>query len=103
VRVESVDYDDAAARAAVQAHGHDLVLAVSADFAAHLAAGTPAAVLQEIQAQIARIKATKEFRDRVDFEGAVVLEGTSADFAALIREQAEKWGKVIRTSGIKPE
>jgi len=65
--------------------------------------GTPAAVLQEIQAQIARIKATKEFRDRVDFEGAVVLEGTSADFAALIREQAEKWGKVIRTSEIKPE
>jgi tripartite-type tricarboxylate transporter receptor subunit TctC len=65
--------------------------------------GTPAPVLQEIQAQIARIKATKEFRDRVDFEGAVVLQGTSADFAALIREQAEKWGKVIRGSGVKPE
>src|SRR5207302_9851547 len=45
VRVESVDYDPAAARAAVQAHRHELVLAVSADFAAHLAAGTPAAVL----------------------------------------------------------
>ena len=45
VQVESVDYDPAAARAAVQAHRHELVLAVSADFAAHLAAGTPAAVL----------------------------------------------------------
>jgi sodium transport system permease protein len=45
VRVESVDYDPAAARAAVRAHTHELVLAVSADFAAHLAAGTPAAVL----------------------------------------------------------
>src|SRR5882762_935582 len=45
VKVESVDYDAAAARAAVQAHGHDLVLAVSADFAAQLAAGRPAPML----------------------------------------------------------
>jgi len=45
VRVESVDYDAAAARAAVQAHAHELVLAVSADFAAHLAVGTPAPIL----------------------------------------------------------
>jgi len=45
VRVESVDYDDAAARAAVRSHGHELVLAVSADFAAHLGSGTPAALL----------------------------------------------------------
>jgi len=30
-------------------------------------------------------------------------EGTSAEFAALIRAPAEKWGKVIRAAGIKPE
>ena len=65
--------------------------------------GTPATVLEEIRAQLARITATREFRERVDFEGAVVLEGSSADFAALIRAQAEKWGKVIRASGIRPE
>jgi len=65
--------------------------------------GTPAAVLEEIHAQLARITATKEFRERVEFEGAVPLEGTSADFAELIRVQAAKWGKVIRTAGIRPE
>jgi tripartite-type tricarboxylate transporter receptor subunit TctC len=65
--------------------------------------GTPAPVLAEIHAQIARVTATREFRERVDFEGAVVLGGASADFAALIREQAEKWGKVIKASGVKPE
>ena len=65
--------------------------------------GTPEPVLAEIHAQIARITATREFRERVDFEGAVVLEGTSAEFAALIRAQSEKWGKVIRGAGIKPE
>ena len=65
--------------------------------------GTPEPVLAEIHAQIARITATGEYRERVDFEGAVVLEGTPAEFAALIRVQSEKWGKVIRASGIKPE
>jgi tripartite-type tricarboxylate transporter receptor subunit TctC len=65
--------------------------------------GTPEAVLAQIHAQLARITATTEFRERVDFEGAVVLEGSSSDFASLIREQSEKWGKVIRAAGIKPE
>jgi len=65
--------------------------------------GTPEPVLAEIHAQIARITATREFRERVDFEGAVVLEGTPAEFAALIRAQSEKWGMVIRATGIRPE
>jgi tripartite-type tricarboxylate transporter receptor subunit TctC len=65
--------------------------------------GTPAPVLAEIHAQIARITATREFRERVDFEGAVVLEGTPAEYAALIRAQSEKWGKVIREAGVKAE
>jgi len=50
-----------------------------------------------------RLAATREYRERIEFEGAVPLEGTSAEFAALIRAQAEKWGKLIRASGIKPD
>jgi tripartite-type tricarboxylate transporter receptor subunit TctC len=65
--------------------------------------GTPEAVLEEIRAQIARVTATREYRERIEFEGAVPLEGPPAEFAALIRAQAEKWGKLIRASGIKPE
>ncbi len=44
VTVGPVDYDAAAARAAVQTHREELVLSVEADFAAHLAAGLPAPV-----------------------------------------------------------
>lgn len=65
--------------------------------------GTPEAVIDEIRAQIARVAATREWRERLEFEGAVPLEGTPAEFAALIRAQGEKWGKLIRASGIKPE
>jgi tripartite-type tricarboxylate transporter receptor subunit TctC len=65
--------------------------------------GTPEAVIEEIRTQIARIAATREWRERIEFEGAVPLEGTPAEFAVLIRAQGEKWGKLIRASGIKPE
>jgi tripartite-type tricarboxylate transporter receptor subunit TctC len=65
--------------------------------------GTPESVLAEIHAQIARIAATREYRERIEFEGAVPIDGAPAEFAALIRAQAEKWGKLIRASGIKPE
>jgi tripartite-type tricarboxylate transporter receptor subunit TctC len=65
--------------------------------------GTPETVLKEIHAQIARVTATREFHERIDFEGAVVLQGTPEEFAALIRSQSDKWGKLIKASGIKPE
>jgi sodium transport system permease protein len=44
IEIAPVDYDDTAARAAVHAHRYRQVLEVSADFAAHLKAGSPAAV-----------------------------------------------------------
>jgi len=31
------------------------------------------------------------------------VPGTPQDFAAFIKSETEKWGRVIRTSGIKPE
>jgi sodium transport system permease protein len=64
VTVVPVAYDDAAARAAVRAHRHALVLAVAGDFGARLAAGDPAALAlysdsSELQdsADIGRVRA----------------------------------------------
>jgi tripartite-type tricarboxylate transporter receptor subunit TctC len=65
--------------------------------------GTPAPVINEIHRQIARITAERDYLVRVDFEGAVALEGTPAEFTALIRTQSDKWGKLIKAAGIRPE
>jgi hypothetical protein len=35
--------------------------------------------------------------------GATILSGSTADFAKLIADEAEKWGKVVKFSGMKPE
>ena len=50
--------------------------------------GTPDAVLEEIRTQIARVAATREFRKRLEFEGAVPLQGTSAAVDLLDRDRA---------------
>ena len=33
----------------------------------------------------------------------MVLAGSSADFGKLIADETEKWGKVVKFAGIKPE
>jgi tripartite-type tricarboxylate transporter receptor subunit TctC len=35
--------------------------------------------------------------------GAVPVAMTSANFGKLIAEETEKWGKVVRLSGAKPD
>jgi len=35
--------------------------------------------------------------------GASLLPGSAADFGNLVAAETEKWGKVIRFAGIKPE
>jgi tripartite-type tricarboxylate transporter receptor subunit TctC len=35
--------------------------------------------------------------------GGTVLPGSPADFGKLIADETEKWGKVIRAAGIRPE
>jgi tripartite-type tricarboxylate transporter receptor subunit TctC len=45
--------------------------------------------------------ATPAMRARFAVLGASVLPGSPADFGALIADETEKWGKVIRAANIK--
>ena len=35
--------------------------------------------------------------------GGETMPGSPADFGKLIRDETEKWGKVVRAGGLKPE
>jgi hypothetical protein len=35
--------------------------------------------------------------------GSTALSGSPADFGKLIADETEKWAKVIKSAGIKPE
>jgi tripartite-type tricarboxylate transporter receptor subunit TctC len=64
---------------------------------------TPAAIIdtlnKEIHAALADPKILARFADL----GGTVLTGSPAAFAKLVADETEKWGKVIKFAGIKPE
>jgi tripartite-type tricarboxylate transporter receptor subunit TctC len=54
---------------------------------------------REINAALADPKIKARLADL----GGTALAGSPADFTKLIAEETEKWGKVIKFAGIKPE
>ena len=54
---------------------------------------------REIDAALAAPKLKAQLADL----GGTVLPGSPADFAKLIVDETEKWGKVVRAAGIKVE
>jgi tripartite-type tricarboxylate transporter receptor subunit TctC len=66
-------------------------------------AGTPRSIVQRLNTEIARIVADPAQRERMlagDFEPTT---STPEQFAAFIKSETAKWGKVVKASGAKPE
>ena len=64
-------------------------------------AGTPAAIVNALNAAINEGMKTQEMQGTVKRLGAVPLLGTPAEFASFIAAQNEKWRLVARTANIK--
>ena len=65
--------------------------------------GTPADIVEKLNKEINAALADPRMRARLADLGGSVLTGSPADFGRLIADETEKWGKVIRAAGIKPE
>jgi len=65
--------------------------------------GTPAEVVDKLNREVNAILAEPDKKKRLAELGASLLPGTPADFAKLLADETEKWGKVIRFAGIKAE
>jgi tripartite-type tricarboxylate transporter receptor subunit TctC len=64
-------------------------------------AGTPAAAVDRLSRELNGIVATPAFREAMDKNGAEPISNTPAQFATLIREEADRYGKVVKALGIK--
>jgi len=64
-------------------------------------AGTPAATIQKINAEVGAILKDPEIVKKMNGFGFDLVGGTPADFGALIKGEAERWTPVVRKLGIK--
>ena len=67
------------------------------------AAGTPPDIVATLNREIAAIIADPGFHQRMTAIGVDVVGTTPAAYATILRDDYEKWGKVIAAAGIKPE
>ncbi|MFN0040824.1 MAG: Bug family tripartite tricarboxylate transporter substrate binding protein [Burkholderiales bacterium] len=66
-------------------------------------AGTPNAILDRLQREIASALADPAVRDKFLANGLEPRSSTSAEFAAFIREEITKWAPVVKYSGATPD
>jgi tripartite-type tricarboxylate transporter receptor subunit TctC len=64
---------------------------------------TPTAIVNELNDKINAIVAESKIKVQLLGLGATPKSMTPTDFGKLIADQTEKWAKVIKLAGIKPE
>ena len=64
---------------------------------------TPAEIVDKLNKEINAGLADPKIKARLADLGGTVLAGSPADFGKLIADETEKWAKVIKFAGIKPE
>jgi tripartite-type tricarboxylate transporter receptor subunit TctC len=64
---------------------------------------TPSEIVDKLNKEINAGLADPKLRARLADLGGTVLAGSPADFSKLIADETEKWAKVIKSAGIKPE
>src|SRR5262249_31374824 len=66
-------------------------------------AGTPAAVVSKVHADIVQIAVQADVRERIAQLGLEVSLNSPEEFAVVIKSDTAKWAKVIRAANIKAE
>jgi tripartite-type tricarboxylate transporter receptor subunit TctC len=72
-------------------------------FAGGLRKNTAAEIIDRLNTEISAILADQKMKARLVDLGTTVFPGSSADFARFIAEETNKWGKVVKFSGAKPD
>jgi tripartite-type tricarboxylate transporter receptor subunit TctC len=64
-------------------------------------AGTPRAIVDKIQADVAKALSVPEVRERLQSQGAEPGGNTPDQFASFIKAETEKWARVVKLSNAK--
>jgi tripartite-type tricarboxylate transporter receptor subunit TctC len=65
--------------------------------------GTPAEIVERLNKELNAAFVDPRMKARIADLGGTPLPGSPADFGKLISEETEKWAKVVKFSGAKPD
>lgn len=65
--------------------------------------GTPAPIVQRLNAELIKILSTPDIRKSLTEQGADVQGGTPEEFVAFMRNESARWGTVVKRAGVKLE
>jgi tripartite-type tricarboxylate transporter receptor subunit TctC len=66
-------------------------------------AKTPRAVIDRLQAEVAKIARNPKMKERLAGQGLELVGNTPEEFDAFIRGEVAKWGEVLKRAGLKPK
>ena len=66
-------------------------------------AGTPAPVVERLNAEFNQALVAPDVKAKLATLGVVPVGGTSAAFAQFVKDDAERWAKIIKSAGIRIE
>jgi tripartite-type tricarboxylate transporter receptor subunit TctC len=65
--------------------------------------GTPKAITERLETEVRAVVAQPDVQKRLRDAGVTPVGSSSKDFNLFIRSEMDKWAKVIKSSGIKPD
>jgi tripartite-type tricarboxylate transporter receptor subunit TctC len=66
-------------------------------------AGTPKAIVDRLNAEITKATGSAEMRAAWAKQGATAMTMTADEFARFMREDIEKWARIVKISGARPD
>jgi tripartite-type tricarboxylate transporter receptor subunit TctC len=66
-------------------------------------AGTPKAIVDKLNAEITRAANSPEMKEAWGKQGAISMSMTPEEFGRFLHEDIEKWARVVKISGAKPD
>ena len=66
-------------------------------------AGTPRDIIAKLHGELVKVCKLPEIQQRITELGAYVVGNTPEEFSAQIVRERERWAKVVKDAGIKPE
>jgi tripartite-type tricarboxylate transporter receptor subunit TctC len=72
-------------------------------FGLMMPAGTPREIIMKLNAEVVKILGTQDVKDRLLAQGGFAVGSTPEQLAERIKTDISKWGKVVRTAGVRIE